>query len=349
MWMQNQLYRQDVETCLEYARGLEELRGLSIMIVGASGALGSFLVDALFQSNKLYGLDIKVQAVGRSMKRLRNSFAYLKKDGAFELIEHDVMNPFPSSRDCDLIVHLASNAYPEAIYEDPVGTIRANTEGAYNLLDFLRRSNGKRIVYVSTGEIYGQAIEGIDEFKEDYMGNVDLLSPRSCYPLSKRCAENLCISYGQQFGLETVIARPCHTYGPVFTAKDNRANVQFISSAARGEDIVMKSRGTQVRSYSYVADTISGLLTVMAIGRNGEAYNLASEKGITSIAGLAETVASAGGVRVDYQLRGNDQPSPFNRAVLSSEKLQSLGWRPAFSLEEGVSHSIDILKWKLNL
>lgn len=345
--MQNTIYRQDLLTTLNSIVNIKKLRNQSILVTGASGLIGSYLVDVLHEANQVMQLGLHIYAMGRSLKRLSDRFPYASTSEDIILLEHDVVNPFQSSiTKLDYIIHAAGNAYPQAMYTDPVGTIQANVVGTYNLWELLKKTSGKRLLFVSSGEIYGQASDDSDDvvaLDEDYQGRVDLLSVRSCYPLSKRAAENLCISYAQQFHLETVIVRPCHTYGATATQFDNRAHAQFLQKAVEQQDIILKSKGQQIRSYSYVADVVSGLLTVLLEGEGGEAYNLSNNKVRVSIADLAEMIAALAHVKVRYDL--NDmQPSPFSRAVLNSNKLEKLGWKPAFDLEKGLLHTLTILR-----
>ena len=169
------------------------------------------------------------------------------------MVEHDV-NIIPKfDFPVDFIIHAASNAYPAAFNADPVGTIMSNILGTKNMLDYALNHSAKRFLFLSSGEVYGQGDLSVDAFDEKYSGYVDPTSPRSCYPNSKRCAETLCVSYTKQYGLDTVIARPSHTYGANFTELDNRANVQFVNRAIKGDDIVLLSAGNQLRSYTYIA------------------------------------------------------------------------------------------------
>ena len=209
----------------------------------------------------------------------------------------------------------------------------------------MKKHCGKRLLYVSSGEVYGQGDVSISAFKEEYAGYVNALSPRSCYPLSKRTTENLCVSYWKQYGGETVIVRPCHTYGPCMTTTDNRAHVQFFHNALDGEDILLKSAGRQMRSYNYVADCVAGLLTVLINGEPGEAYNLANPESRLTIAQLAAKIAKAESKKVVFEDPTSVEianQSPIAKQVLDTQKLEKLGWKPAFSIEEGISHTLSI-------
>lgn len=341
-------YRADIQTAIATTKDVEKLKGCSVMVTGATGLIGSFVVDMLLEYNRLQQANIHIYALGRREKRLKDRF-----DGVIteylHFVEQDVNEPLQFDFSVDYIIHAASNAYPAAFANDPVGTILSNMLGTRYLLEYGRSHHTKRFLFVSSGEVYGQGDPNLEAFPEHYSGYVDPTSPRSCYPASKRAAETLCVSYTQQFGLDTVIVRPCHTYGPNTTSSDNRASVQFVKSAINGEDIVMKSRGTQMRSYCYVADCASALLTVLLCGKSQEAYNIANPDARVTIAGLAETVAKVTGRQVlfsepDDTTKG--QQTPITYAVLDSDKLCALGWQGKFSVEKGVMNTVHVLMGK---
>lgn len=339
----NELYQKDLELCKEE---IERLRDSSILITGANGLIGSFIVDAIYRANVLYNTNIKIYALSRNYKRLENRFIY-DKEKNISYIEQDINKSFDFDFNVDYIIHAASNAYPSAIYNDPVGTILSNIHGTYNLLNYMKKINGKRMLFVSTGEVYGNSIDNIEAFREEDSGIVDILNIRSSYPISKRCAENLCISYANQFEIDVVISRLCHVYGPNNSDRDNRANVQFINDAVSNRNIILKSKGEQIRSYIYISDCVSGILKVLLDGNNKEAYNIANKDSILSIANFAEKVATIASTKVIYKI-SNEEKTLFSRAVLDSKKLELLKWIPYFNIDEGIKHTLEINKWLKN-
>ncbi len=342
------VYQQDLLTTVQSVDGIEQLKGRSVLITGATGLIGSFLVDVLLAYNRLEQADIQIYALGRSEQRLRDRFEAVMTD-RLHFVEQDVNQPPRFDFAVDYVVHAASNAYPAAFASDPVGTMLSNIFGTQYLLEYARAHDAKRFLFVSSGEVYGQGDPDMEAFPEYFSGYVDPTKARSCYPASKRAAETLCVSYTQQYGLDTVIVRPCHTYGPNTTGSDNRANVQFVNSAINGEDIVMKSRGTQMRSYCYIADCVSALLTVLLHGDSCEAYNLANPNARVTIAGFAETVAKVTGRRVIFSEPDDVakcQQTPITYAVLSSDKLCALGWCGRYSVEQGVTNTVQVLTGK---
>lgn len=340
----NELYRKDLATAINQTIGFEDLKEKSVIITGATGLIGSFLVETLMYSNEIFGNNINVYAVGRSKERLMNRFNSFASNKYFHPIEQDINKPLTFDFSANYIIHAASNAHPFAFNTDPVGTILSNIVGTYQLLEYAYKVNTERFLFISSGEVYGENQE--DKLSEEFSGYVNPISPRSCYPTSKRAAENLCVSFSKQYGLFTIIARLCHTYGPNVTSSDNRASVQFINKALKGETIILKSKGTQKRSYCYIADSVSGILTALLKGISSEAYNIANPLSIVTIAELAHEIAKQANTTIDFQLNNNEnheQNTPITHAVLASKKLESLGWKGSYGITSGIKHTLSIL------
>ncbi len=339
--MTSEIYRQDLRACLDSVPKLENLRGKSVLVMGAAGLLGSFLVDALRLGNQERQLDCAIYGAARSMERMQKRFASAGAADRIQFLEQDVTQEWGYPDICpDYIIQAAGGADPRSMYEHPVEIIRANVVGTERMLELIKRVGKGQLLYLSSGEVYGETDKTAALGEQDF-GRIDQDSVRSCYPLSKRLAENLCFSYVHEYGVEVVVARPAHTYGPTHTDDDSRATAQFTGKAARRETIVLRSKGGQVRSYTYVADGVAGLLTILLQGKNGEAYNVADEAAQVSIADFAQMAAKAGGVSVRYE-ENDSQPTPIHRAVLSNKKLRALGWQPHFTPEQGVAHTVAI-------
>lgn len=320
----SKIYRQDLEHAVNQVTALEDLAEKSVMVTGASGLIGSYVIDMLMTANRLFNLNITVYALGRNRDRLDKRFHRIKTD-RLVYVEQDVNQALTMDCPADYLIYAASNAYPAAFVKDPVGTMMSNIAGTKALLEYGRNHGCKRFLFVSSGEIYGQGDLSLEEYTEDYQGYVDILQPRSCYPVSKRAAETLCCAYTKQYGLDTVIVRPCHTYGPNTTEKDNRATVQFVNNVLQGENIVLKSAGSQMRSYCYVADCATALLTVLLHGKSQEAYNIANPAARVTIAEFARIAAQQSGCEVVYE--DPDQAAIEEQTPIAKQVLSSKNWK----------------------
>ena len=343
---QSKSFLEDLSAAADAVVGLEKLYGKSVLIAGASGLIGSFMTDILMECNRSRNADITVYALDRDMARIAERFDEIKTEKLI-YIEGDVNNVPTFDYPVDYIIHAASNAFPAVFNSDPVGTVMSNIQGTKNLLDYGVAHGAARLLYISSGEVYGQGDLSLDCFEESYGGYVDPTSVRSCYPNGKRTAETLCVAYTKQFGLETVIVRPSHTYGPCATRADNRANVQFVNKGLAGEDIVLNSAGTQLRSYTYITDSASAILSVLTTGETGNAYNIANSNARTTIAGYAQTVAKLTGTKVifaDPDAVAKAEQTPIEKQVLSSKKLEALGWSGRYTVEEGVGRTLQIMR-----
>ena len=331
-------YHDDINHIFYESLPWEKLSGTNILITGATGLIGSTLVDVLMSNPRR---DYSVYASGRNIERGQKRFEkYLSLD-TFRFIRYDVMTSLQSDVQFDYIIHAASNASPNTFFKNPVEIVKANILGVSNLIEYGMGHGMKRFLYVSSGEVYGEGDGRV--MTEEYSGYVDCLNPRSCYPSSKRTAETLCVSYASEYGADVVIARPCHVYGPNFTESDNRVYAQFIRNILHEEDIVLKSKGEQVRSWCYVVDCVSALLYVLLKGASGEAYNIADPNSVLTIRQLAEMLAEIGSRKVVMDIPSDIEKSVFNpvsKSVFSVDKLERLGWKVSGNMYEKMSKTV---------
>lgn len=319
----------------------EKLSGRNILITGATGLIGSCLVEALMLNTRK---DYHVYAAGRNEEKAKKRFTAFINDDNFHFLRYDVMEPLQGDVPYHYIIHAASNASPNFFAHNPVEIMLSNIYGVDYLMKYGMQHGMERLLYISSGEVYGEGDGRV--FTEDYSGYIDCTAPRSCYPSSKRAAETLCTSYIAEYGVDAVIARPCHIYGPCFTESDNRVYAQFIRNVLRDEDIVMKSRGEQFRSWCYVPDCVSALLYILLKGEMGQAYNIADSKSNISIRELAELIAETGGRQVVIDLPEEVEKQGYNpvtKSVFSTEKLETLGWYPRTHIAEGIRKTINQL------
>lgn len=316
-----------------------DLSGKNILITGATGMICSTLVEILMSRQDQ---DYHVYASGRNEFKVNSLFSKFADSPYFHFLKYDVREPL----DCDLtfqvIIAGAGVASPQLYAIDPVSVMKSNFNGVDNLLSYGITHGLEKFLYVSSGEIYGEG-DG-REFTEDYSGYVNCATVRACYPSAKRASETLCISYGAQYGVDVRIVRPCHIYGPNFNDSDKRVYAQFIRNVIAGENIVLKSSGSQFRSWCYVVDCASAMLYVLLRGERGNAYNIADDKSNISIKDLADMIADIGGKKVVLESPDMIESAGYNvvtRSVFATAKLKALGWKVNHSMKDNLKTTIN--------
>ena len=340
---QHPLYREDLNNILALP-GIDELKGQTILIAGATGLIGVCLIDALMTYNQ-QGANINIYAVGRSREKATTRLGEYFGNELFRFVEQDVRKPLPEDIKPDWILPLASNTHPLAYSQYPVETIEINIKGAENALE-KALACGAKVLYPSTVEVYGNA-RGEDVFTEDYTGLLNLSTARSCYTESKRVSEALCQSYIAEKGAEVKIVRLSRVFGPTMLMSDTKASSQFIIKALEGEDIVLKSKGEQFFSYTYVADAVAAMLYVMIHGEKGVAYNIANEKCNVHLKDFAAECALVAGKKVVFDLPSETERKGFSvamNAILSTDRLKSIGYEGSYAFSDAVKRTIEILK-----
>lgn len=318
------------------------LRNKRIFITGAGGLICSALVDMLILMNCKNKLNLSICAAGRNEDRIVRRFSHWRYGQDFSFCRYDAMLPLKINAGFDFIIHGAGNADPAKFSEQPVETMLSNIEGTKNLLDLMRAAGRGRLLYISSSEVYGKKT-GSEPYSEEDYGYVDILNPRACYPSSKRAAETLCAAYKKEYGVDYVIVRPGHIYGPTVTTNDNRASSQFPHNIKNGKPIIMKSDGAQIRSYCYVIDCASAILTVLLKGESGEAYNISNKNSIVTIREMASAFAEAGGQQVEFDFPTDEEKASYNmmdNSGLTSDKLERLGWKGRYTMKEGAAETL---------
>lgn len=342
----NKIYQEQLRLAIT-TNNFKKLHGKNIMITGATGLIGSCIIDMLVKENENIDANIKIFALVRNIDSAKELFRNYLEKKYFNIIEYDIMNEIKDNINVDYIIHTASNANPVLYSTQPINTILGNIEGIKNILEFGIKNNVKRVVYISSGEIYGEEQEKTEFFDEEYRGYINNLSPRACYPIGKIAAETLCICYSKQYEIETVIVRPCHIYGPTITKTDSRVIAQFIRNAINNEDIIMKSGGKQYRSYCYVIDCVTAILIALTKGQNENAYNIANSNSNITIKDIAELIAKYANKSVVYDLPKDIEKegySTVNKTILDDKKMKQLGWKPVYDMNKGIESTIQILK-----
>lgn len=320
---------------------VKEFCGGTVLVTGAGGMIGSYLVHFFIYLSEKLGKNVRVLALVRNRRKAEEIFAeYLGKE-SFCLIVHDVSEPFEIEEKVDYIIHAASQASPKYYNVDPVGTLKANTFGTYRMLELARIHEVKGMLFVSSGEVYGQT-DHIPTKETDY-GYIDIEDVRNCYSESKRIGEVMCRAYQQQYEIPVKSVRLFHTYGPGITFDDGRIFGDIVKGIVKERKLILRSDGSAIRTFCYVADAILGMLYVMLRGRDGESYNLSNENGKISILNLMEMMSKEYGIPLlrDLPIKGY-MPSTISITCPDIEKIKALGFNPCYSLKKGFNNTI---KW----
>ena len=337
----------DLDRIINSLPELKMLEGQSVLITGAGGLICSSVADTLIRYNCLNDKKVTVYLAGRSESKMVDRFGHYIDGKTVSFVPYDATNDVLSLPEgIDYIIHGASNAYPKMIIKEPVETMMSNFTGLLRLFDYARRNKTQRVLYISSSEVYGQN-DNTKPSKETEYGYIDLLSPRNSYSIGKQAGETLCVSYSDEYGIESVIIRPGHIYGPTASRSDNRVSSTWAYSVAHSESIVMKSDGAQIRSYCYCLDCASAILIALLKGKNGCAYNVSNPNSVISIKQMAEILTKNAGVELKIDLPTEQEKKGFNpmsNSSLDSSLLQGLGWKGQFDAETGFAHTVQIIK-----
>ena len=309
---------------------------MRIIVAGGTGFLGSHLVDKLLsQDNEVIVVDnLYTGSKANIQEHLSNPL--------FEFINHDITEPF--NIEADQIYNLACPASPVQYQKHPVQTIKTSVLGSINILDLADRTNA-RVLQASTSEVYGDP--NVSPQNELYLGNVNPIGIRACYDEGKRASETLFFDYHRQYGVKIKVARIFNTYGPRMDLEDGRVVSNFIVQALKNENITIYGDGKQTRSFCYVDDLITGLVSLMNSPEivTGP-INIGNPNEFTMLE-LAETVIklSNSQSKLDYQPLPSDDPKQRKPDITRAK--ESLSWVPTIELEEGLLKTIEEFKGRL--
>ena len=326
--------KQDIERIAALDYDWARFDGKTVLISGGTGFIGQFIIEVFKCRNKEYGNRIHVISLSR---RGGNSEPDVKYASA------DVTKPITVDRKVDYILHLASNTHPKQYSADPVGTVTTNIFGTYNLLNFAVERNVTRFLLASSVEVYGDG--STEPMAEDYCGYIDCNTWRAGYNEAKRLSESLCQSFIAQYGVDCVIARLARCFG-ADKKDDSKAMAQFMGCALRGENVVLKSEGKQRYSYCYVADAASGIIKTLLDGPCGNAYNISDDDEGKTLGDYAKFIAGLGGVKAVFDLSGanNQGVSKAVRALVDTDKIKAIGFKPLYTVSKALERTYSILK-----
>ncbi len=320
---------------------IDFLQDSKILISGGTGLIGSYLIDSILIKENF---NVDICCLTTNIDKAKNRFVYFKEDSRLRFHECDLTNNLNLEEQFDYILHLASFSDAHNYAKSPVETMLMNFIGSKTLLDLAKKHKTKRFFFASSSEIYGTSDEIMTETNK---GIVDTLDIRSCYNESKRATETLCISYNQEYNIDCLIGRFCRIYGPTMLIKDSKALSQFLKNALNNEDIVLKSKGDQLLSYCYVSDSVSAIFKLLKDGEPANAYNISNTNSTPSLKEIAEIVSNLNNKKVVFDLPSDIEKLGYTRvknAILPTNKLENLGWKPKVNIQEGIEKTFNVLK-----
>lgn len=336
------MQKRDIDIILNNPADWKKLKGCTVLVTGATGRLGVYIVHALLEASSRWDLDIRVLALARNKAKIAE--AYPEKAENLTILEQDVTQPISWEGKVDYIFHTAGLASPDDFTHRPTNTLWGHVQGTRNVLELARTRQTQKVLYVSTVEIYGtwKSEEGI---RETDMGPLVHTNSRACYPEAKRLCETMLACYKAEYGVEYSAVRMSHTFGPGISLYDGRAFAEFLRNVVEGKDIVLQTDGSAVRTYTYVADAVGAMFLALLNGTE-EYYNVAAEENQISIRDLAQLIASmdpARQVQVRFAAPQGEKLLylPFKLGILDASRMRDLGWKVQVDLEHAFRWTLE--------
>lgn len=336
--------KRDIDIIFNNPIEWEMFRNKTILVTGSTGRLGMYIVEAINKADIDWNLNLNIICVARNEEKLRDIFGHSLELPNIITKVQDITEPLEYGEDVDYIFHTAGAASPRDFTENPVGTLWGHVQGTRNVLEFARTHNTKKVMYVSTVEVYGEwkSEEGI---KETDCGPMRCDNARACYPEAKRLCETMFASYEAQYGIGYVGVRLCHTFGPGISLYDGRAFAEFINNVLEGKDIVLQTDGSAMRTYTYVSDAVGAMLIAFTKGKD-HYYNIAKSDNLISIRDLAQLIANLDPKQEVKVVHATDSEQklkylPFKLGIMNVDRILDLGWRPQVGLEEAFKYTVE--------
>lgn len=346
--MMNPIIKKDIENVVaRLGTVINKLSGKTILITGASGLIGSYIVETIgyLNSEGKLAVPCKVLAMQKSTITKDSRLGYLLGRADIQFVSHNAAEPYSPDSKIDYIIHSAGMSAPAFFLEDPLGTIDVNVKGIRWILEYAKNNKIESVLYMSSGEIYGNPTAENIPTPESYNGNVSTMGPRACYTSSKRLSETLCRIYFEKYEVPVKIARPFIVYGPGLDISDRRVMADFMRSGLNGKSIIMMTPGLDTRSYCYIVDATVAFFELLLSDKNSEAFNVASDLEEVSIHDVATLVHKICDIKEEVKVEKKDakflEGAP-SRVMPDITKLKkTFGYKPEVGIEEGLKRTIE--------
>jgi UDP-glucuronate decarboxylase len=345
--MNRRAIERDLEEMVGWGSEWADIGGSTILVTGATGLIGGYLVESLAASHRYTGADPNhLVVLARSPEMATRRFAHVDPR-QLTILRHHLDGPIALDRHVDFIVHGASPATPSDFAKDPVGIYVPNVIGTHHLLTLAADQGASGFLYLSSGAVQGSPVGSEITIDESRYGPLDHLDPASGYAEAKRMGEAACVAWFRRSDVPVTIARLGHTYGPGLQRSDSRAMAEFVYAALDGRDIVIHSDGQTRRDYCYLSDATRALLLLLTRGRRGEPYLVVNTDASLTVRELADLVAELApppgiAVHMEALARPSDylpHAQPYYRP--DTTKLATLGWEPTVSTREGFRRTLE--------
>ena len=344
--------QRDIDIIIKNPVDWEKFRNKTVLVTGATGRLGMYIVETLNYADITWNLNLKIIVMARSKDKMIRVFGETLKFPNIIPIVQDILEPLDYKGKIDFIFHTAGAASPKDFTDNPVGTLWGHVAGTRNILELAKEKRTVQVFYVSTVEIYGEQ-KNEAKIKETDMGALKCDVARACYPETKRLCETMLAAYYKQYNLPYRGVRLCHTFGAGIALDDGRAFAEFLNDVVEGKDIVLQTDGSATRTYTYTPDAVGAMLVAATKGNDGEFYNVANLDNIISIRDLAELIASLdpnGKCKVVFAGEGQNklQYLPFKLGIMNVDKITKLGWRAQVGLRDAFKWTLEFYQQRHN-
>ena len=351
----NQIIKEDIKNIVKrLGKDTKRLSGKNLLVTGSSGLIGSYIIETIAYLNNEKKLSKHCKVVGLQKSKITKNqrLGYLLNRNDVKFVSRNASIPYSPPFKIEYIIHAAGDSAPASFTSDPLGTIDVNISGIRWILEYAKNHKVKSVLYMSSGEVYGNPDSENIPTPETYNGNVSTTDPRSCYTSSKRLAETLCNIYFEKFGVSVKIARPFIVYGPGLGTNDKRVMADFIRNGLKKEPIEMLSEGKDTRSYCYIEDATVAFFKILLSEKNGEIFNVASDLEEVSIRDLAKLVHRVCKISSPVKVKKSNmrfiKDAP-NRVFPDITKLKkTFAFTPRVHIEEGLQRTIDWNKSMIN-
>ncbi len=347
MSQRSEVYSREIESIIQTdIVPWERLEGKNVLITGATGLIGTAIVNTLLMVRKEMGIEIGVYAVVRDEQKAKNAFSDNISEQGLHIIQHeDIQIPLQLNGVIDYIIHGANPTASSYFVDYPVETAKTAFIGTLNMLELAKEKQVKGFVFLSTMEVYGYPNKGC-KVDEDQIGGFQTTKVRNSYPISKQMCENLCCAYNSEYQVPAKIVRLTQTFGVGVDYNDKRVFAEFARCAIEKRNIVLKTKGLTERSYLDISDAVTAILLAMLEGKSGEAYTAANEETYCSIYEMARLVADEYGIDVMVEEQDVSKTGYADTLYmdLDTEKIRKLGWYPQSGLKQMFEKMIEDMR-----